>query len=289
MDEFDAVSRLKDLLIQSLANGARTNRLELRNEDDGFARSYNQFTAMDTPLYEWPPHDIDRQIARIAEAWTELVKRSVYPWEKMVLTVRDDGSAEATYTYPKFLRVLPEMVTSELTAIMEKVKKEMDVPRPVDVEVFIRQSIATVKRAVAKHDIDWGLHQARSWRLDRECGRIFFKSRKRGPSSARAQVVGFYDLRDASFRWGWDEQDLPPSMQEHARLARDWGKLHGMYEWYQGRVLCTVEDVWAFTAVAARLGNADAAFRALEGDYVLHLTVTEFEVETGPRYVGGDA
>ncbi len=93
------------------------------------------------------------------------------------------------------------------------------------------------------------------------------------------QIVGTYNTEDGTFLWGWDHPSVQEPLREHAKLAKKFGEEHNLPDYTNRIVECSEDDAWKFTAVAARLGNANGAYRGPAGTALVYMTFGEIKLE----------
>lgn len=106
----------------------------------------------------------------------------------------------------------------------------------------------------------WGFGRTERWDADFNAGTITFSS----PGLvviAQVQVVGSLILEDHSWLWSWGNPNVDYELTRHARLVRHYGRTRGIERLNEPELLCTMEDAWHFSALAAQLGEASGAYR----------------------------
>jgi hypothetical protein len=79
--------------------------------------------------------------------------------------------------------------------------------------------------------------------------------------------------------WGWDHPSVQPALRKHAELAREWGYTHDMNDYTTQLVQCSQDKVWEFVAVAARLGEANGAYRGPGGSTFIFMTFGQITLQ----------
>jgi hypothetical protein len=150
--------------------------------------------------------------------------------------------------------------------------------KPTGPQAFIRQSLAGLQAQTAAHAATWHLDQASEWSADQDSGLIVFTLRDGTIASAPFQIIGTYNPSEATFLWGWDHPSVRAPLRKHAQLAREWGQQHHLKEYTTRVVKCSEERAWEFTAVAARLGKANGAYRGPSGDASVFMTYGQIKL-----------
>jgi hypothetical protein len=152
----------------------------------------------------------------------------------------------------------------------------------VDPELFIRQSIEGLRAQSATHAATWRLGEEKSWSVDQDKGCIQFFFADGTFAEADIQIVGTYNTLDGTYLWGWDHPSVADNLREHAKLAKRFGEQHQLCKFATRKVECSEDEAWEFTAVAARLGNANGAYRAPSGSALVYMTFGEVRLSTPP-------
>lgn len=150
--------------------------------------------------------------------------------------------------------------------------------KPVDPSVFIKQSLEGLRTQTSAHAATWHLGTEANWSADQDAGRIRFTFADGTAAEAELQIVGTYNTSDGTFLWGWDHPSVAESLRKHAMLAKQFGEKHGLTKFTERKVNCSEDDAWEFTAVAARLGKANGAYRGPAGTALVYMTFGEVKV-----------
>jgi len=148
----------------------------------------------------------------------------------------------------------------------------------VDPKVFIEQSVEGLRAQTAAHSETWHFGEEETWTADQDTGRIQFNFADGTVAEASLQIVGTYNTLDDTFLWGWEHPSVADELQEHAKLARQFGQQHGLSNYTTRKVECSEDEAWEFTAVAARLGRANGAYRGPAGTALVYMTFGEIEL-----------
>ena len=148
-------------------------------------------------------------------------------------------------------------------------------PRDVSPEVFIQQAVARVQSQAKENAAEWRLGKEEQWVANPDTGRITFMFADGTSVSAPMQIIGTYNIADGTFQWAWGHPGVKESLREHAGLARSFGQDHELLNYTQPTVSCTGDEAWAFTATAAKLGNASGAYESETGNTIVFMTFGE--------------
>ena len=145
----------------------------------------------------------------------------------------------------------------------------------VSPEVFVQQAVKEVHAEDLKHAADWRLGEEVNWVANHKTGSLTFMFDDGTIATAPMQIVGTYNITDGTFMWGWDHPNVKESLRKHAELALEFGRDHELPSFTAATVTCTKDDAWAFTATAAKLGNANGAYVGPTGNTLLFMTFGE--------------
>jgi hypothetical protein len=115
--------------------------------------------------------------------------------------------------------------------------------------------------------------------VDQDSETISFRFADGTVATAPIQIVGTYNPADGTFLWGWDHPSVAEPLRAHARLVREFGEKHGVATLTERMVRCSEEEAWEFTALAARLGGANGAYRANTGGPLVFMTFGEVRLQ----------
>jgi hypothetical protein len=149
----------------------------------------------------------------------------------------------------------------------------------MDANIFIQQSLNGLRAQTAAHNGAWDLDKAAQWSADQNSAMLYFTFADGRVASAPFQIVGTYDGEDESFLWGWDHPSVQPALRKHAQLAREWGATHSLADYTTSLVKCPQDKVWEFTAVAARLAEANGAYRGPSGSTYIFMTFGQITIQ----------
>ncbi len=111
----------------------------------------------------------------------------------------------------------------------------------------------------------WGLDIA-SWSVDLDAGTITFVNDEKGlVITAPVQVVGTYDTETSTWLWGWDHPSVSESLGEAARQVLRFGEQYGPENLTRRKISASVDDIWAFTALACHLSKSEGGYSGLSG------------------------
>ena len=148
----------------------------------------------------------------------------------------------------------------------------------MDVDTFITQSMAGLATQAEAHSATWHFGEEEGWAVDQDTGLIRFTFADGTVAEGPVQMIGTFNPEDSTFLWAWDHSAILEPLREHAKLARSFGENHDLPAYTNRKVTCTEEDAWEFTAVAARLAEANGAYRANAGGPWVYMTFGEIKL-----------
>lgn len=111
----------------------------------------------------------------------------------------------------------------------------------------------------------WGVDIA-SWTVDLDAGTITFVNDDKGlVITAPVQVVGTYDTENSTWLWGWDHPSVSEPLGEAARQVRRFGEQYGRKNLTTHKISASLDDTWAFTALACHLSKSEGGYSGLSG------------------------
>ena len=72
---------------------------------------------------------------------------------------------------------------------------------------------------------------------------------------------------------------MPAGLAQHARLVREFARQHHLNVLLERTLACSEDDLWAFGALAARLGQAQGAYRGPAGTTLVMMTFGPVELQ----------
>ena len=148
----------------------------------------------------------------------------------------------------------------------------------MDANLYIQQAIERLRTQTEAHWATWHLGEEENWAADQDSGRIEFAFVDGTVAEAEMQIIGTYNTLDGTFLWAWDHPSVQVPLRMHAKLAREFGEKHGLATYTERIIECTEDEAWELTAVAARLGNANGAYRGPAGTALVYITFGEIKL-----------
>jgi len=148
----------------------------------------------------------------------------------------------------------------------------------MEAEDYIQQSLEGLRVQTAAHTATWHLGEEENWAADQDTGRISFVFADGTVAEADMQIVGTFNSENGTFLWGWDHPSVVEPLRKHAKLARQFGLDNDLAFYTERMVEWTEDDAWEFTAVAARLGEANGVYRGPAGTAIVFMTIGEVKL-----------
>ncbi len=149
----------------------------------------------------------------------------------------------------------------------------------MDVRQFIEASMEGLRLQTDGHAATWHLGDEKTWNANQDTGELRFTFSDGVTATTQFQSIGTYDTLDSTFLWGWDHPSVVEPLREHAKLAKAWGTKNGIQRFTTRKVKCSEQEAWEFTAVAARLANANGAYRGPAGTTMVFMTFGTITLE----------
>lgn len=149
----------------------------------------------------------------------------------------------------------------------------------MDATLFAQQAIEGLRLQTAAHASAWHLGKEDNWSADQEAGHISFTFSDGTIAEADMQIIGTYNIGDGTFLWGWDHPSVKEPLRAHAKLEKAFGEQYGFAQYTERKIKCTEDEAWQFTAVAARLANANGAYRGPAGTALVYMTFGKVKLQ----------
>lgn len=274
MNIYRQVEEIGLLLLESMPVECKSSALVAKDVGfDTVEHTYSQSwpDRADTTLA--PPRHIWHRITELVFDWFQESRSLGDNWSEARVVAVPTGKFDVEYKYEGVTAASSPFDAQTIGARQRDLHLVGgDAIPPSD---FVAQSLAGLQLQTAAHDAAWGIGSVARWNLDLAKGEISFVCADGRLVVAEAQIVGTFNPREQTFLWGWDHPSVPEPMRAHARLTREWAEQHKVSDWLAREVHCTEEDAWKFTAVTARLGEANGAYRAPSDGPLVYLTFGE--------------
>jgi hypothetical protein len=167
----------------------------------------------------------------------------------------------------------------------------MSDPKLAEFHKLLDQSMAELQFKTAAHSGLWHLGSA-DWQVNQEEQTIIFTSVMQTQNEISAinqgqsadldsfavivtcpvQIIGSFDTLNSSWMWSWGNSSIIPELQQHALEVKAYGKKHDIELLTERIFECEEYEAWEFTALAAKLNNAEGAYRGPAGTTLLFMT-----------------
>ncbi len=128
-------------------------------------------------------------------------------------------------------------------------------------EPFVSDAIdeLTTKQDQLQDRFDLSKHER--WDYDQETGQIVFSNAGVSAVAAHFQIVGSISTVNDTWLWSWANFSLVPEIFERLVSVREFGETQRFPNLTTPKWPATEEDGWEMTAIAAKVLNADGAYR----------------------------
>lgn len=142
-------------------------------------------------------------------------------------------------------------------------------------EPFISGAIdeLTIKQDRLQERFDLSKHER--WDYDQETGEIVFSNAGVPAVAGRFQIVGSISTVNDTWLWSWANFSLTPNIFEKLHTVRTFGESQGFANLTTPKWPASEEDGWELTAVAAKVLNADGAYRTPSGSGFLFMLLMD--------------
>jgi hypothetical protein len=118
----------------------------------------------------------------------------------------------------------------------------------------------------------WRLDKADDWSLNQETGELVFAFEDGMVARAPAQIVGSFDSRDSTWLWAWNNPTIDEKLRRDALEVKAYGEQFEIEKLLLPKWAGTENDAWAMTALAAKLCDAQGAYRGPAGSTFVFMT-----------------
>lgn len=147
-----------------------------------------------------------------------------------------------------------------------------------NVERFVDDAVTEMGFKCESTDLLTHYRTAR-WSLSQDTGEIAFESDKGVRALALAQIIGSYNRKEKSWVWAWSNATISPELRHDSALVRSFGETHSVSSLIKRKIACNPEDCWDFTAIACKLGSAQAAYEGLQGNLKIFITFKDLRIK----------
>ena len=144
---------------------------------------------------------------------------------------------------------------------------------------MIEQAMAELKAKTAALDAVTHFSQAQ-WEVDQDAGKIVFQRDDGIQLSAPVQIIGTYNSSDKTWLWAWDNPSINESLTHASAVVQAFGQQHAISQLTTRKVPCEEADCWVFTALAAKLDDAQGAYRGPAGRTSVFMTFGKVEIKS---------
>jgi hypothetical protein len=139
---------------------------------------------------------------------------------------------------------------------------------------FVTEAAEYLKARVAVAQEAFGIGQYERYDYDLSTGRFWWSDQGAIAVEAKLIVVGSISAETNSWLWGWANPHLDDVELEDIRRVKAFGEEHGIEKLTDPKWPADEIDGWEMAAVAARLLEADCAYRSPSRTGFLYLLLT---------------
>jgi hypothetical protein len=139
---------------------------------------------------------------------------------------------------------------------------------------FATEASEYLKARVAVAQETFGIGQYERYDYDLSTGRFWWSDMEITKVEAKLIVVGSISTETNSWLWGWANPHLGDVEMEDIRRVKAFGEQHGIAKLTDPKWTADEIDGWEMTAVAARLLEAECAYRSPSRSGFLYLLLT---------------
>lgn len=151
-------------------------------------------------------------------------------------------------------------------------------PMEVRLMKLLEEAFGELKAKNEVVDQVFNLRQS-SWSLDQTTCAIRFHNPNGTVASAPFQTIGTINTKDGTWLWAWENPSITEPLRRHALAVRAFGEAQHHELLTTRKFPCDEELAWRLTALAAKLNNAQGAYRAPAGTALLFLTFGKVTLE----------
>jgi hypothetical protein len=140
---------------------------------------------------------------------------------------------------------------------------------------LIEVSMADLRLKTQAHQAGWRFGEAETWAFSQDDGLLVFTFAHGLVAQCPAQIIGTFNANDQSWLWAWANPSIERSLAANALKLRAYGEQHGLARLTTPRWTGAENDAWAMTALAAKLCDAQGAYRGPSGPTSVFLTFGE--------------
>lgn len=122
----------------------------------------------------------------------------------------------------------------------------------------------------------WKLDEMERFDLDQDTQTMVFTKGKQ-KLSCKAQIVGSYSKTSKTWMWGWANQSVVDALKKDALRVQTYGFRNDIAKFKEEKWEGTEADAWAMAAVARKLSDAEAVYRAPHNETYVFLTLRDFK------------
>ena len=132
------------------------------------------------------------------------------------------------------------------------------------------------------HQGVWRFGEEENWDFAQDTGVLVFEFANGLEAHCPAQIIGTFNTIRQTWMWAWNNSSIAPDLCRDALTVREYGEQNAIAELTEPLWEATEMDAWQMTAIAARLCNAQGAYRGPSGSTPVFFTFGEVKLARSP-------
>lgn len=238
------------------------------------------------PLALSPAQDKELR-TRFTELWQAGKAAGPDPWTSAAFTISGEGDMDAGFSHEAVAAERVEELKQKwerkfLPGASGSASPPLFQPAINDVlKSLLETGLNELAAKASAHDALWQIRQAKQWSVNQEAGTIQFQFADGRTATALAQFIGSINTKNGTWLWAWDNPSITEPLRQHALAVRAFGEAQHHELLTTRKFPCDEELAWRLTALAAKLNNAQGAYRAPAGAALLFLTFGNVTLHAG--------
>lgn len=223
----------------------------------------------------WYAHSLDRAGYRAEAEW---VIEKLFP----IILVHADPPLLERFDddiFPEMSDEMEEMFNDMVEQLSEEEGSEEDEFTFILNEKqgrFMEEAVEEYNSKLMSLDDRYGLGH-HDWAYDKANALFHLCEGEQILFTADVQVLGHFSREDGSWEWAWHNPLLPEEQARDARLLREYGQQEQIEHFTTGRLYLPDDEITDyFAALTVKLADAQGAYRADNGEWLVYLILHNF-------------
>lgn len=156
---------------------------------------------------------------------------------------------------------------------------------PISVEQYAEfqsECMSDLKVKIAKTVEGWHLTDFTHFDLDQTTGELVFSDDEAPRVRCSVQIIGTLSQQTNTWLWAWESPWVVDEMQKSARRVRDFGERRQLTDLTNAKYVADEAHAWNMTAIAAKLEDAEGAYRVPNRDVYVFMILTSISEADQP-------